>query len=115
MYAGFNILGFILIFLWVPETKQRTLEELDYVFAVPSTLFIKYQFTKALPWWFKRWVLFQKNATLEPLYRFDSPPGAAHSGRARSSSVDKKDGSDVIGTATGVDITSAGDKKLDGN
>ncbi|KAI3341613.1 sugar transporter-domain-containing protein [Ustulina deusta] len=115
LYAGFNILGFILIFLWVPETKQRTLEELDYVFAVPSTLFIKYQFTKALPWWFKRWVLFQKNATLEPLYRFDSPPGAAHSGRARSSSVDKKDGSDVIGTATGVDITSAGDKKLDGN
>lgn len=90
MYAGFNILGFVLIFLWVPETKQRTLEELDYVFAVPSTVFIKYQFTKALPWWFKRWVLFQKNALLEPLYHFDSPPVAASSEPARSSSGDKK-------------------------
>ncbi|KAI1293386.1 sugar transporter-domain-containing protein [Xylaria venustula] len=116
LYAGFNVLGFVLIFLWVPETKQRTLEELDYVFAVPSTLFIKYQFTKALPWWIKRWVLFQKNATLEPLYHFDSPPvaaGAASSEPVRSSSVDKKDESDGIGIATGIDITDAGDKKIE--
>ncbi|KAI0973168.1 sugar transporter-domain-containing protein [Xylaria arbuscula] len=116
LYAGFNVLGFVLIFLWVPETKQRTLEELDYVFAVPSTLFIKYQFTKALPWWFKRWVLFQKNATLEPLYHFDSPPvaAAAPSEPVRSSSVEKDD-SDGIGTATGIDITDAGDKKINEN
>lgn len=60
-----------MIFLFVPETKQRTLEELDYIFAVPSRKFISYQFTKALPWWFKRWVLFQKDAKLEPLYHFD--------------------------------------------
>ena len=25
-----------MIFLWVPETKQRTLEELDYICASPS-------------------------------------------------------------------------------
>ncbi|KAI1278538.1 sugar transporter-domain-containing protein [Xylaria sp. FL0933] len=112
LYAGFNIVGFILIFLWVPETKQRTLEELDYVFGVPSTLFIKYQFTKVLPWWFKRWVLFQKNATLEPLYHFDSPPVAATSEPARSSSVEKKEDSDAIGTTTGADITNAGDEKI---
>ncbi|KAI1353233.1 sugar transporter-domain-containing protein [Xylaria sp. FL0043] len=112
LYAGFNILGFILIFLWVPETKQRTLEELDYIFAVPSTLFIKYQFTKVLPWWFKRWVLFQKGATLEPLYHFDSPPVAASSEPARSSSVEKKEDSDAIGTSTGADITHAGDEKI---
>ncbi|KAI1178222.1 sugar transporter-domain-containing protein [Nemania sp. FL0916] len=102
LYAGFNILGFVLIFLWVPETKQRTLEELDYVFAVPSTLFIKYQFTKALPWWFKRWVLFRKNATLEPLYHFDSPPAAVTSEAVRSSS-ERKD--ETIGTTTGADIS----------
>lgn len=30
LYAGFNIVAFGMIFLWVPETKQRTLEELDY-------------------------------------------------------------------------------------
>lgn len=30
LYAGFNVVAFVMIFLWVPETKQRTLEELDY-------------------------------------------------------------------------------------
>jgi hypothetical protein len=38
-----------MIFLWVPETKQRTLEELDYVFAVPTRKHMRYQMTKALP------------------------------------------------------------------
>lgn len=26
-----NVMAFVMIFLFVPETKQRTLEELDYV------------------------------------------------------------------------------------
>ena len=60
-----------MIFLWVPETKQRTLEELDYIFAVPTRTHMKYQVTKVLPWWFKRHVLRQKSARLEPLYQFD--------------------------------------------
>ncbi|KAB5583687.1 hypothetical protein GE09DRAFT_947106, partial [Coniochaeta sp. 2T2.1] len=72
LYAGFNILAFIMIFFLVPETKQRTLEELDYIFAVPTRVFARYQLTKALPWWFKRWVMFDKTATLEPLYQFDN-------------------------------------------
>ncbi|KAJ2981384.1 hypothetical protein NUW58_g6702 [Xylaria curta] len=110
LYAGFNILGFVLIFLWVPETKQRTLEELDYIFAVPSTMFIKYQFSKALPWWFKRWVLFQKSATLEPLYHFDNPPVSMSSEPARGSSVENNKQSEAVGTTTGADITGAGDK-----
>lgn len=71
-YAGFNAVAFVMIFLLVPETKQRTLEELDYIFAVPVSKFARYQVTKALPWWFKRWVLFQKNAKLEPLYHADN-------------------------------------------
>jgi sugar porter (SP) family MFS transporter len=70
-YAGFNILALIMIFLWLPETKQRTLEELDYIFAVPTRVFMKYQVTKALPWWIKRWVLLRKDATLVPLYQLD--------------------------------------------
>ncbi|KAI0139603.1 general substrate transporter [Hypoxylon sp. NC0597] len=71
LYAGFNFVAVIMIFFLVPETKQRTLEELDYVFAVPNRKFAKYQVTKALPWWFKRWVFFQRNAVLEPLYHKD--------------------------------------------
>lgn len=31
--SGLNVLAFVMIFLFVPETKQRTLEELDYVCA----------------------------------------------------------------------------------
>ncbi|KAH6656454.1 hypothetical protein BKA67DRAFT_654791 [Truncatella angustata] len=72
LYAGFNVVAFVMIFLWVPETKQRTLEELDYVFGLPTAKFVRYQVREALPWWFKRWVLFQKGATLRPLYQFDS-------------------------------------------
>ena len=70
-YAGLNVVALLMIFLFVPETKQRTLEELDYIFAVPSRKFIAYQTGKAAPWWFRRWVLFQKGAKLEPLYHLD--------------------------------------------
>ena len=70
-YSGLNMLAFVMIFCFVPETKQRTLEELDYIFAVPLRTFIRYQFTKTLPWWFRRFVLRQKDIRLEPLYRFD--------------------------------------------
>jgi len=67
-YAGLNIIAFVMIFLFMPETKQRTLEELDHIFDVPTRTFAKYQTTKALPYWFNRWVLQKKSATLEPLY-----------------------------------------------
>jgi hypothetical protein len=61
-----------MIFFLVPETKQRTLEELDYVFAVPTRTHAKYQLTQSLPYFVKRWVLLQKSATLQPLYSFDT-------------------------------------------
>ena len=70
-YAGLNVAAFFMIFLFVPETKQRTLEELDYIFAVPGSKFIAYQVGKAAPWWIKRWILWQRSATLEPLYDMD--------------------------------------------
>lgn len=70
-YAALNLTALVLIFLFVPETKQRTLEELDYVFAVPTRTHVSYQCTKALPYWIKRYILRRKNARLEPLYQFD--------------------------------------------
>ena len=65
-YAAMNFLAFIMIFLWLPETKQKSLEgqlsspsqtapltnmnarlthilELDYVFGVPTTRHMNYQ------------------------------------------------------------------------
>ena len=71
LYAGFNVVAFVMIFFFVPETKQRTLEELDYIFAVPTSTFTKYQLTKTLPYWIQRYVFRNKNARLEPLYHFE--------------------------------------------
>lgn len=78
LYAGFNFVAFWMIFFLVPETKQRTLEELDYVFAVPNRKFASYQVTKVVPWWFKRYVLFQRYAKLEPLYQQDNDEVPRH-------------------------------------
>lgn len=78
------------------ETKQRTLEELDYVFAVSNRKFARYQLTKALPWWFNRWVLFRRSAVLEPLYTFDQPdrPTSAEAQPTDITGSDKKTESD---------------------
>ncbi|KAL5357683.1 hypothetical protein BJX96DRAFT_145013 [Aspergillus floccosus] len=69
-YAGLNVTALVMIFFWVPETKQRTLEELDYIFAVPTRMHMSYQLKKALPYWVNRYI-FRRNVTLEPLYKFD--------------------------------------------
>lgn len=71
LYAGFNIVALVLVFLFLPETKGRTLEELDQVFAVPTRTFAKYQVTQTLPFWLKRYVLRNRNADLQPLYRVE--------------------------------------------
>ncbi|KAJ4000044.1 hypothetical protein F5050DRAFT_1804521 [Lentinula boryana] len=70
-YAALNIIALIMIFFLLPETKQRTLEELDYVFAVPTSKHIAYQGGVFLPYWIKKWVFRQKHAELKPLYNFD--------------------------------------------
>ena len=75
-YAGLNVTALCLIFLFVPETKQRTLEELDYVFAVPTRTHASYQLKKALPWWIKRYIMRRKDARLEPLYQFEGATAA---------------------------------------
>ncbi|KAJ7057018.1 hypothetical protein C8F01DRAFT_340670 [Mycena amicta] len=69
-YAGCNVVALTMIFFLVPETKQRTLEELDYVFGVPTRTHASYQFKKSLPYFIQRWIL-RRDVTLEPLYNFD--------------------------------------------
>ncbi|KAL1630351.1 hypothetical protein SLS56_005026 [Neofusicoccum ribis] len=70
-YAGLNIIALVAIFLFMPETKMRSLEELDYVFAVPTTVHARYQLTEVLPWAFRRYVLFQKDLKEPTLYHFE--------------------------------------------
>jgi sugar porter (SP) family MFS transporter len=70
-YAALNATAFCMIFLFVPETKQRTLEELDYIFAVPTRTHMRYQLFTVLPWWFNRYILRRKGEACPPLYTFD--------------------------------------------
>jgi MFS family permease len=70
-YAGLCLIALSWIFMFMPETKQRSLEELDYVFAVPTTVHAKFQLTKTLPWWIGKYILRRKNTTEPQLYHFE--------------------------------------------
>lgn len=80
-----------MIFFTVPETKQRTLKELDYIFGVPLPRFIGYQLRTWLPWWCKRYILWRRSATLEPLYQFEEPgsSGTSVNEKLNAASADK--------------------------
>jgi len=58
-YAGWNIIGFFGVLFFAPETKGKTLEELDQVFNVPTHLHAAYGLRQFV-YFFKRYVLFQK-------------------------------------------------------
>ncbi|KAL1645638.1 hypothetical protein SLS61_008198 [Didymella pomorum] len=71
LYAGFNLIAFCMIFLFVPETKQRTLEELDYIFAIPQRTFMRHQCFTVLPWWINTWILRKKIGPCPALWSFE--------------------------------------------
>ncbi|KAM6508535.1 hypothetical protein FALCPG4_018375 [Fusarium falciforme] len=59
-YAGLNLTAWVMIFCFVRETKQMTLEEIDQVFSVPTKSFISYELRVWLPYFIKRHVLRRK-------------------------------------------------------
>ncbi|KIW89410.1 uncharacterized protein Z519_10264 [Cladophialophora bantiana CBS 173.52] len=67
LYAGLNIVALVLVFLFLPETRLKTLDELDDVFSVPTRTFVRYQTTEFLPWIVKRYVMRDKEVDLPPL------------------------------------------------
>ncbi|CAM1506272.1 Fc.00g059130.m01.CDS01 [Cosmosporella sp. VM-42] len=67
-YAGWCVILWFLILLFVPETKALTLEELDQVFSVSTRRHASYQIKNAV-WHFRTWVLRQKLEPLPPFYR----------------------------------------------
>lgn len=92
-YAGLNFIALILIFLFVPETKQRSLEELDYVFAVTTRRHAKYQLTEVLPWWIRRYIFWRKDAVCPELYHTDLDETYSH---ATPPSPKKNEAADVM-------------------
>ncbi|KAI3555287.1 hypothetical protein CABS01_12429 [Colletotrichum abscissum] len=68
-HGGWNIIGFFLVLLLVPETKEKTLEELDAVFSVPLRTLARYGLAQFFYFW-KRYI-----------FRQDiSPPAVPHAG-----------------------------------
>jgi sugar porter (SP) family MFS transporter len=89
-YAGLNFIAFWMVFLWMPETKQRTLEELDYIFAVPTRTHVKYQVGTVAPYWVRRYIFRRKGLTEPRLYKFDEVDLAPK--RTLADEIVKKDG-----------------------
>jgi len=56
-YAGLNLIAWGMIFCFVRETKQLTLEEIDQVFSVPTSVYLKYETKVWLPYFFKRHIM----------------------------------------------------------
>ncbi len=83
-YAAWNAAGAALVLLLVPETRARTLEELDAVFAVPMGAHARWRARLAL-YWVRRCVLRQRRhangAALVPprLYSGGSSGGSSSS------------------------------------
>ncbi|KAI0113753.1 hypothetical protein GGR51DRAFT_23344 [Nemania sp. FL0031] len=50
-YAAWNLVGWVLVLLFLPETKEKTLEELDAVFDVPLRSIMHYGIQQASYFW----------------------------------------------------------------
>ncbi|KAF4976861.1 hypothetical protein FZEAL_6526 [Fusarium zealandicum] len=55
-YAAWNVIGFFLVLLFLPETKGKTLEELDSVFNVRLTRIVRYGIAQFF-WFFRHYFL----------------------------------------------------------
>ncbi|KAF2420340.1 putative facilitated glucose transporter [Tothia fuscella] len=79
-YAGLNLIAWFMIFCFVRETKQLTLEEIDQVFSVPTKTYISYELSTMLPYFIKRKILRRK--VMRP------PPIIARAEKAESSDAE---------------------------
>lgn len=75
-YAGWNIVGWWLILMLLPETKGKTLEELDQVFSV-STQFHAAYGLRQIPFFIKRYLL-RRPVQPEVLYEREDPSSVPH-------------------------------------
>ncbi|KAN0071903.1 Sugar transporter domain containing protein [Elaphomyces granulatus] len=56
LFAALNLLAFGLCYLFVPETKDMTLEELRTIFDIPTARHIQYRLTVVTPWLVKKYL-----------------------------------------------------------
>lgn len=66
-YGAWNVVGWWLVLMFMPETKSKTLEELDQVFSVPTRFHAKWGL-RQIPYVINRYILRRKNVKPEVLY-----------------------------------------------
>ncbi|KAI4091215.1 MAG: hypothetical protein LQ344_004207 [Seirophora lacunosa] len=66
-YAGWNFFGWVFAYFCLPETKERTLEELDTVFSMRTRDHARY-YLNSLPWYLRKYILRGDVEPREPLY-----------------------------------------------
>ncbi|KAF4312932.1 putative mfs sugar transporter [Botryosphaeria dothidea] len=95
-YAAWNVVGFFLVLFFMPETKGKTLEELDQVFSVPTSKHAAYG-ARQVPYFFNRYIL-RRKVEPEILYQVedvqtaDDVEDVAADERSKSRAVEKQDG-----------------------
>lgn len=71
LFAGLDAVAFLLVWLLVPGTVEvTTLEDMNYVFGVPTKRHCEYQVREVLPWWVGR-LFGRKSRKPAPLYRWE--------------------------------------------
>ncbi|PMD51095.1 uncharacterized protein K444DRAFT_636458 [Hyaloscypha bicolor E] len=60
LFAALNLVAFVMCFLFVPETKGRSLEELRSIFDIPTREHMKYRRTYVAPWLWRKFPHFAK-------------------------------------------------------
>ncbi|PGH12401.1 hypothetical protein AJ80_06708 [Polytolypa hystricis UAMH7299] len=69
-YATWNLVGWVICYFCLPETKALSLEELDQVFSVPTRVHARH-YRDMLPWYWKKYI---RRGDVEPqkqLYQYD--------------------------------------------
>ncbi|UNI17455.1 hypothetical protein JDV02_003796 [Purpureocillium takamizusanense] len=95
LFAALNVLALVLVFLLVEETKRRSLEDLDHIFAVSKRDFMRFQVTEILPWFLGKVLL--RNKTKRPQLYKDLIWGSyAGEGDTRSRIMDELDGVETV-------------------
>ncbi|GJN71510.1 sugar transporter [Purpureocillium lilacinum] len=95
LFAALNVLALVLVFLLVEETKRRSLEDLDHIFAVSKRDFMRFQMTEILPWFLGK--TFLRNRTKRPQLYKDLIWGSyGGEGDTRSRIMDELDGVETV-------------------
>lgn len=77
-YGAWNIVGWFLVLLFVPETKGLSLEELDQVFSVPTRIHAAWGL-RQIPYFINKYIFSRMDVVKEELYQREDvyvPPAA---------------------------------------